>query len=440
MKTKEQVKNTLLVVAFGVCLYFVLMNIEWVSAFFKRALGIISPLIYGGLAAAVLNVLMCGIERLLNKIPYKKGRLPERLVTAVSLVLSIAIIIGALTVVVILIIPQFASAVPIIKASFEKNWDNIAEFCKTIGLDSGKLKEYISDFKVTNLVGKVTDNLGTVFGTVVSAASSITGGVFMTVICAVCCIYILAGKRTLARQASKLLYSYAPKKAADNISYTVKLLNSTFKKFLSGQCLDALILGLLLFFTMLIFRLPYSGVICAMTAVLALIPYIGSFVSCTVGAFLILLVDPKKAIAFVVIFLVVQQVEGNLIYPRIVGGSVGLPALWTLLAVYVGEKLFGLIGMILFIPVFSVIYTLLSKDTSTRLEKKGISFDGGEIKAACEAGISAHDVPSAPEADSGAVSSENSEAGGSGVETADTSNKTKAQKSGQKSKKSLTKK
>jgi predicted PurR-regulated permease PerM len=203
-----------------------------------------------------------------------------------------------------------------------------------------------------------------------SVITSVSGGLFTTLITLVACIYILLSKKQLERQASGLLYAYVKKDMADKVSHFFKMLSRTFKKFLSSQCIDALILGILLLIALKIFRIPYAEIISVMTVILALIPYFGAFISCGVGAVLIALDNPKTALIFVVIFLVIQQIEGNLIYPRIVGTSVGLPPLWTLLAVYVGGELFGIVGMILFIPVVSVAYTLISENVAERLKEK----------------------------------------------------------------------
>ncbi|MBQ7821019.1 MAG: AI-2E family transporter [Clostridia bacterium] len=369
MEKKLTFKQIMIIVAFGIILFVGLMNIGTVFSALGYAVGIVSPLVYGGVAAAVLNVLMSAIEKGIRKL-FKKRVLKDGLVTAVSLVLSLVIVFGAVAGVILLVVPQFASAVPMIVSSIKDNWGVISEFLSDINVDPTAVYNLLTNLDAGTVLQKLTSGIGDVFGTVISAASSITGGVFTFLISLVACIYILVGKKKLAKQMNGVLYAYVDKKWADKISSFCKTLNDTFKRFLSSQCIDACILGALLCVTMLVLRLPYAGVISALTVIFALIPYFGAFFSCALGAFFIVLIDLKSALIFIVVFLVVQQIEGNLIYPKIVGTSVGLPALWTLLAVYVGGKLFGVVGMILFIPVVSVAYTMLSDNVKKKLADK----------------------------------------------------------------------
>ncbi len=369
MEKRLSFKQILIIVCVAVVLYVGLMNFGAVSNTFKAALNTVSPLVYGGVAAIVLNVIMCGFEKLLRKI-FKKKTPKDSLLSAISLILSIIVVMVFIAIVILLIVPQFASAVPRIKSSIEANWSTITEFASKLGVEIGTLQSVLAKFDASFFTQKLVPGISQIFTTVLGAASAITGGVFMTLVSIVACIYILVGKKKLSRQLKNVLYAYVNRNVSDKIIYFFKTLNDTFKRFLSSQCLDALILGVLLLIVMLIFRLPYAGVISAITVIFALIPYFGAFISCGIGALLIALIAPKSALVFVVLFLVVQQIEGNLIYPKIVGRSVGLPALWTLLAVYVGGELFGVIGMILFIPVVSVIYTLLGADVAKRNKKE----------------------------------------------------------------------
>ena len=185
-------------------------------------------------------------------------------------------------------------------------------------------------------------------------------------------IYVLAGKKRLKRQCKKLVYAYASEKNADRICEIASLCSNTFFHFISGQCLDAFILGMMFFFVMSIFDMPYTVVISLFIGFMALIPYIGLLVGLIAGLLLIIMISPMKALGFVVIFLVLQQIDGHLIYPRVVGNSMGLPAIWTLLAALMGNALMGLPGMLIFIPLTSVLYTLLREDVFIRLKEKGL--------------------------------------------------------------------
>ena len=183
-------------------------------------------------------------------------------------------------------------------------------------------------------------------------------------------LYVLGGRDTLARQTKKVICAYVKDSIADKIFHICTLVKEAYTKFLTGQCLEALILGIMIFLGFTIFRLPYAGLVGAVTAVCALIPYLGSVISCVLGVFLALMINPQKAVVCLAVYLAIQFIETQFIYPRVVGGSVGLSPLWTLIAVLVGGKLFGIIGMIFFIPFISVIYTLLREDVDIRLKNK----------------------------------------------------------------------
>ena len=182
--------------------------------------------------------------------------------------------------------------------------------------------------------------------------------------------YILLQKEKLLYQLRKLLEAFLPEKAAEKIWYVGQLTEKIFSNFITGQCVEAVILGAMFAVTLSIFKFPYALLIGVLIAFLALIPIFGAFIGCVLGAFLILMVDPIKALIFIVIFLVLQQIEGNLIYPRVVGGSVGLPAIWVLAAVTIGGSLMGVLGMLIFIPLVSVFYTLLKQTVNRRIEEK----------------------------------------------------------------------
>ena len=180
----------------------------------------------------------------------------------------------------------------------------------------------------------------------------------------------MADRDKIAGQSRRLLYAYTKEKVADKVCYVCGLIREAYRKFLTGQCVEAVILGLLIAIAFTVFRLPYAGLIGAVTAVCALIPYIGAFISCGLSVLLALMISPEKALTCLIVYLAIQFIETQFIYPRVVGGSVGLSPLWTLAAVLIGGKLFGLIGMIFFIPLVSVAYILISEDVRSRLRKR----------------------------------------------------------------------
>ena len=208
-----------------------------------------------------------------------------------------------------------------------------------------------------------------VLGSAFQVAHGIFSGLTTFVIGFVFACYILIQKEKLGTQCKKLLYAYLKEHQAKRVLEIAALTHRTFAKFLTGQCLEAVILGTMFFVAMTIFRFPYALLVGVLIAITALIPIFGAFIGCVVAAFLILMVNPIQAIGFVILFLVLQQLEGNFIYPHVVGGSVGLPSIWVLVAVTVGGSLMGIIGMLIFIPLMSVLYTLLREDVYKRLRK-----------------------------------------------------------------------
>jgi predicted PurR-regulated permease PerM len=204
------------------------------------------------------------------------------------------------------------------------------------------------------------------------AITNVAGAIVDLVISLVFSVYCLARKEILARQARRLVYSILPGKAGDEVIRIMRLTNSTFSNFISGQCLEAVILGCLFAVAMLILKLPYIPLVSVIIAITALIPVVGAFVGCILGAFFMLVNDPVQAVTFVALFLVLQQLENNLIYPRVVGTSIGLPGMWVLVAVTIGGEMMGVAGMLLMIPLASVLYTLAGEITSRRLEARGI--------------------------------------------------------------------
>ena len=206
----------------------------------------------------------------------------------------------------------------------------------------------------------------------VSVASGIISGIVNMVISFIFALYILAQKERLGDQGRRIISAYLPEAAGRKILEICSLLYRNFSSFITGQCVEAVILGAMFFVVMTVIRMPYALLVGCLIAVTALIPIVGAFIGCAVGAFLLLMISPMQALAFVVLFLVLQQVEGNLIYPHVVGSSVGLPSIWVLAAVSTGGSLMGVAGMLLFIPLTSVVYTLFRQLVYQRLKEKGV--------------------------------------------------------------------
>lgn len=365
---REKWRERFITIFCALGLYFVISSFGSGEIILNKIFSILSPVIYGGLVALILSVFISGTNDIIKKID-KKDKLHPTLKNILSIVITLAIILLVIYLLVILIVPRLSESVQSIINTIQNNWDKIVEFCNKIGLDSNGLKNLVNQIDTASFIDFAGQNVKNILKTLFSTVSSVTGVVFTAVISIVCCVYILYGQDKLASQSARVVRAYLPENVAKKIISTSILFWVTFKNFLSRQCIEAVILGTLLMIAMFIFQIPYALVVGTITAVLALLPYIGAFISCAFGAFLILLLDPSKALIFIILFLVIQQIEGNVIYPHIVGKSVGLPAIWTLMAVYAGGELLGFIGMFLFVPIVSVVYTLIKEDVNNRTKE-----------------------------------------------------------------------
>ena len=347
-------------IAFGVILYAVVMNLNRVSSALSWLLGVFSSILIGLVAALILDVPMHGFERLFARLD-RKGRTSDKLRRALSLVLAVIAVPLVLFVLLRFIVPQFINAVTNVVTIVQANEDRIVEFFGQIGIEA----EFITA-KLSELGDWIRANLTTIFGTAFTTVTSMVSSIADVALAIILAIYILADKVNIRRQAKNTVRAFLPERASAYLIRCIRMFVTTFRTFLSLQCLEALILGALILICMLIFRVPYAVTISCMTALLALIPYVGAYLSLAIGCVLIVTISPMKALIFVIIFLVAQQVEGNLIYPRVVGKSVGLPAYITLSAVMVGGALAGIPGMFFVIPVASVAYELLRESVQRR--------------------------------------------------------------------------
>ena len=359
-----------------ILLYWVLHATERVQLVFDKFMAVVSPFILGSCIAFILNVPMRAIEGQLKKISNSSVR------RGIAVALSFVALLLVLAIVFWLLIPQLVETVNSLIPQVYNFFIDMEEFLKELLKSNPELFEWIknnTDLEALNW-GQLVEKVLSVFGqsltgvvnTAVSAIGSITSVVFNLVIAIVFAVYCLFSKETLARQARRLSYAFLPEKTADYVIRVLRLSNSTFSNFLSGQCIEVCILGCMFAVSMAIFRMPYIPLISVLIAVTAFIPIVGAWVGCVVGAFLILVVNPLQAVWFVVLFLVIQQIEGNLIYPKVVGTSIGLSGMWVLVAIAVGGELMGIAGMFLMIPLASVIYTLLRELTHKKLDNKNI--------------------------------------------------------------------
>ena len=374
--SKKTLRSIFLGAAGCILLYWLLHETERIQSVWNAVSTVLSPFVVGAAIAFVLNVPMRAIERPLKGIKNTGVR------RAIAIVLTLLAVALVLTLVVYLLVPQLIltieSLIETIPGFFGKVQDSVTNFLNNNPELWSWLQSNtdIESFNWQNLIEKVVSVLSSGVTTLVdlikNAIVGLSTGIFNAILSFVFGMYCLVRKEILARQGRMLVYAIVPEKAGDEIIRILRMTNSSFSRFISGQCLEALILGALFAVCMLIFGMPYIPLISLIIAVTALVPIVGAFIGCILGAFFILMVDPQMAFWFVIMFLILQQLENNLIYPRVVGTSIGLPGMWVLLAVAIGGDLMGVGGMVLFIPLTAVLYTLLREFAEKRLKERNI--------------------------------------------------------------------
>ena len=365
-------KNIILIITYIALIIFVLVNFEKILSILGYIINIFSPFIFGAIVAFVLNVLVNFIERkLFGKVKKKTWlKIKRPLSIAISVVLVIFIIVFIMN----LLIPQLKNSVSLFTDSLPTYKEDIINIMNKFNLEETTIKK-VSDY-LDNFGKVITDyikgNSKDVITVTTEVATSLIAIISKAVIAIVFAIYIIAQKETLKRQFNKLMSAYLKPRTVNRINKYDSMANTTFSNFVTGQCLEALIFGSLCFLGMLILRLPYATTIAVLLGFTALIPVFGAFIGTFLGAFLILMISPIKAIIFVVFILVLQQIEGNLIYPKVVGKSVGLPGIWVLLSVTIGASVGGILGMLIATPLCSLLYILLRQAVNDRINSNKI--------------------------------------------------------------------
>ncbi len=378
-------KKLMLLIAFAVLLLVGAQRYEIVLQILRFLLNIIAPFLAGGAVAFVLNVPMRFLERKLFGKLKKNGRMP-RFVRPLSLLLTVLLVILVILVVLLVVVPQLSTTIRGLGVTISAFFTRTIAWAEETFSNNPQIMEWLKDlsldwrnFNWQEMLNTAMDFLkngaGDMLGSAISAVSTVANGIVSGFISFVFACYILLQKEKLGLQCRKVLFALFPQKTAKGILEVCGLSNRIFSSFITGQCLEALILGSLFVVTMTILRMPYALLVGCLIAVTALIPIVGAFIGCGVGAFLILMESPTQALIFVIMFLVLQQVEGNLIYPHVVGNSVGLPSIWVLMAVTLGGSLLGVAGMLLFIPFTSVLYTLFRGYVYKRLREKRLRIE-----------------------------------------------------------------
>lgn len=373
---KKTLRNVFLGVISCIILYWALHDTDRVKSAIGVVAGVLSPFVLGAGLAFILNVPMRAFENGLSDISNAGLR------RALAVLLTFAFLLFVLALVFYLLIPQIGATVESLIPQLMEFMDKAQVVVMQFLTENPELMEWISEYTdltkwnwaalIEKAFSMLGDSVSTILSGAFSALGSITGAVVNLVIGLVFSLYCLFSKETLARQGRRLLYAFLPERISDETIRIMRLTNSTFSNFLSGQCVEVCILGSMFAISMAIFRMPYIPLVSVLVAVTAFIPIVGAFVGCIFGAFFILVDDPVLAVGFVIMFLILQQIENNLIYPRVVGTSIGLPGMWVLVAVAFGGEFLGVAGMFLMIPMASVLYTLIREITHKRLDQRNI--------------------------------------------------------------------
>lgn len=375
--SKEKIRQIRGLMLFAAILILVVIYSESVFQGIGLGISIIKPFILGGVIAFIVNLPMKWIENRLFK--KWQGKSAEKLKRPLSLVLALVLLALVITAVVIVVVPQLTTTVRELGKKIPIFLNNLWAEILTLSRQYPELQQELSQIDVkefdwesilSGLLSFFKNGVGSMVTSTIGMASSIIGGIVNGVISFIFSLYILSQKEKLADQGQRIVRAYASEKMADRILRVLGLLNKNFTNFVTGQCLEAIILGVLFIIAMTILGMPYAVLVGVLIAFTALIPIVGAFIGCGVGAFLILIDNPMMALWFVIMFLVIQQLEGNLIYPKVVGNSVGLPAIWILMAVSLGGSLFGVAGMLFFIPLLSTCYGLLRENVNYRNHTK----------------------------------------------------------------------
>lgn len=372
MKDKTR-KDIIIIISYIALVIFALVNFSKILAFLGKVISIFSPFLLGIILAFVLNVLNNFIEKkIFGKI--KPSKICNKIKRPLCITLSLILVFLTIFFVMNLLIPQLKNSASLFTDTLPAYKEDIIGILNKFDVDEStvnKVGEYLDNFGKV-ITDYIKGNSKDVITVTTEVATSVVNIISKGIITLVFAIYMIAQKETLSRQINKVMKAYLKPKTINKINTVGTLANKTFSNFVTGQCLEALIFGSLVFVGMLIFRFPYASTIGVLLGFTALIPIFGAFIGTAIGFILIMMVSPVKAILFVVFIIVLQQIEGNLIYPRVVGKSIGLPGMWVLLSVTVGGSIGGILGMLIATPLCSLLYALFTKMVNDRLKSNKI--------------------------------------------------------------------
>ena len=364
MKSREELKNWIILILITMGLFWIVNNVDVIISIFNKIITVIFPFILGIVLAYILNILMTKIEKLLKK-KIKNKKIPYRVI---SISLSLIILIIIILFIAFMLIPELIENIELLIQNIPTLIGKIETWTLNILSEYPDIQQEINNiFKEASVSNIIMTLLNYLLNSSISFVSSLVSSIITIFTSLVFAIYMLSQKEYLINSLKKLINAYVKKEYAEKLMNIGTSSNIVFSKFVSGQCVEAVILGGIFFVVLTIFRFPYALIISVLTSITALIPVFGALIAMVVGAILIAINNPIQSLIFIIVFLVIQQIEGNLIYPKVVGKSVGLSPIWTLLAITVGGGLFGIVGMLIGIPIASIAYTLIVNDANKRL-------------------------------------------------------------------------
>lgn len=352
-------------------LYLCISFLPGLGSLAIKILGAAAPIIIGCAIAFVLNILMTFYERHIFKNP--KNKFVVKIKRPLSILISFLTLAAIIAVILWLILPQLISAIEMLIQQLPTALQNLVAWFDQTNILSDDFVAILSgiDFKsqIEKIVSAITGGVGDALNVAVKVVTSVFSGIVTAFFSIIFSIYILFSKEKLGAQFKRLMKIYLKETLCEKIQYVLKIANDCFHNYISGQCIEALVLGVLCMIGMFIIRLPYAPMISALIAFTALIPIAGAYIGAIVGAFLILMVSPIKALIFLIFIIVLQQFEGNVIYPKVVGSRMGLPAIWVLAAVTIGGGIYGVLGMLLGVPIAATVYCILQQDVRKKANK-----------------------------------------------------------------------
>lgn len=372
---KIDYKKILEIVLIGIGCYWALNNFQIILDIFNSILAVIMPFLLGIMIAFILNVLMIRIEKILSRFILDKKYTSFKRV--ISIIVSLLIVIGVIGIIITLIIPELTNAIKVIVKSFPETFEQLQVWINQNGNSFPQLETWINSVDLNSIASELSGlfkiGLTGMLGSTVDVISMFFTSILNLVVGIVFALYILMSKETLKRQSHKLIDAYIPKRISVKLLEVGTLARTTFSNFVIGQTVEAFILGTLCAIGMAVLNLPYAPMVGSLVGITAFVPIVGAFIGGGIGAFMILTVDPMQALIFIIFLVVLQQLEGDLIYPRVVGSSVGLPSIWVLFAVTVGGGLWGITGMLFSVPVLSVVYALIKGHVNKSVTKPKIT-------------------------------------------------------------------